>query len=80
MRFSLLMTTHDKITEFVEFEDRLDNSLQRDLTRIEYVRMKFITEKLETESLLQELQELEFVVEKSAFSFLRDGSPTVNRV
>lgn len=74
------MTTHDKITEFVEFEDRLDNSLQRDLTRIEYVRMKFITEKLETESLLQELQELEFVVEKSAFSFLRDGSPTVNRV
>ncbi|KAG9012058.1 hypothetical protein FRB93_002201 [Tulasnella sp. JGI-2019a] len=55
---------YSQITEFVEFEDRLDNSLQRDLTRIEYVRMKFITEKLETESLLQELQELEFVVEK----------------
>ncbi|KIO20263.1 hypothetical protein M407DRAFT_30110 [Tulasnella calospora MUT 4182] len=55
---------YSQITEFVEFEDRLDNSLQRDLTRLEYVRMKFTTEKLEPEALLLELQELEFVLEK----------------
>ncbi|KAG8881321.1 hypothetical protein FRB97_009663 [Tulasnella sp. 331] len=73
---------YSQITEFVEFEDRLDNSLQRDLTRIEYVRMKFITEKLETESLFQELQELEFVVEKSSLSVVhhdnRDFSVIAN--
>ncbi|KAG8902854.1 hypothetical protein FRB99_004016 [Tulasnella sp. 403] len=55
---------YSQITEFVEFEDRLDNSLQRDLTRLEYVRMKFTTEKLEPEALILELQELEFVLEK----------------
>ncbi|KAG8985282.1 hypothetical protein FRB90_004840, partial [Tulasnella sp. 427] len=55
---------YSQITEFVEFEDRLDNSLQRDLTRLEYVRMKFATEKLEPEALLLELQELEFVLDK----------------
>ncbi|KAG8964769.1 hypothetical protein FRC03_001380 [Tulasnella sp. 419] len=55
---------YSQITEFVEFEDRLDNSLQRDLTRLEYVRMKAATEKIENDGLLAELHELEFVFEK----------------
>ena len=57
--------SHSKITEFVEFEDRLENSIQRDLTRLDYVRMRFTTEKLEQSLLSLELQELEFIREKS---------------
>ncbi|KAG9029127.1 hypothetical protein FS842_004654 [Serendipita sp. 407] len=52
---------YSQIAEFVLLEEKVDNSLQRDLTKLEHFRMKNIHEGLTPESVEVELVELRFV-------------------
>ncbi|KZS91044.1 TPR-like protein [Sistotremastrum niveocremeum HHB9708] len=58
---------YSQIPEFIEFEDRLDSSVQRDLTKIEHVRMRLAHEPATTETIDTELVELKFLYERSQF-------------
>lgn len=53
-----------QIPEFVLFEDGLDNSLQRDLTKIEHVRMRVFHEIISPELIDSELVELKFLFDR----------------
>ena len=46
------------------FEDRLDNSLQRDLTKMEHVRMRMYHESIGSELVDMELIELKFIFDR----------------
>jgi hypothetical protein len=59
-----------QVAEFIEFEDRLDNSLQRDLIKLDHVRMRFVLEPPTAETAPLELQELDFVLYKKGDAFL----------
>jgi len=50
-----------QIPEFIEFEDRLENSLQRDLAKMEHVRMRVFHESANTDLTDMELIELKFI-------------------
>lgn len=50
-----------QIPEFIEFEDRLENSLQRDLAKMEHVRMRIFHEPVNTDLTDMELIELKFI-------------------
>ena len=50
-----------QIPEFIEFEDRLENSLQRDLAKMEHVRMRVFHEPVNTDLTDMELIELKFI-------------------
>ena len=50
-----------KIENFIEFEDRLDRSLQRDLIKIDHVRMRFVVEPPTAETLALEIGELDYM-------------------
>jgi N-terminal acetyltransferase B complex non-catalytic subunit len=53
-----------QIQEFVTFEDRLDNSLQRDLVKAEHVRMRLTHEQINSELIDTELIELKFIFDR----------------
>ncbi|KAI0273734.1 N-acetyltransferase B complex non catalytic subunit-domain-containing protein [Gloeopeniophorella convolvens] len=55
---------YSQIPEFVVFEERLDNSLQRDLVKIEHVRMRVTHEPVTTELVDMELIELKFIFDR----------------
>ena len=57
---------YSQIPEFIEFEDRLDVSLQRDLTKMEHVRMRLTHEPANVETVDTELIELKFLFERSS--------------
>jgi hypothetical protein len=50
-----------QIPELIEFEDRLENSLQRDLAKMEHVRMRVFHEPVSTDLTDMELIELKFI-------------------
>lgn len=50
-----------QIPEFIEFEDRLENSLQRDLAKMEHVRMRVFHEPVNADLTDMELIELKFI-------------------
>ena len=51
--------------DFILFEDRLDNSLQRDLVKIEHTRMRLTHELAQTSEIVDtELIELKFIFER----------------
>lgn len=52
---------YSQIAEFVLLEDKVENSLQRDLTKLEHFRMKNVHEGLTPENVEVELVELRFV-------------------
>ncbi|KAI6036277.1 N-acetyltransferase B complex non catalytic subunit-domain-containing protein [Pisolithus microcarpus] len=52
------------IPEFIEFEDRLENSLQRDVVKMEHVRMRLTHEQLHTDIIDMELIELKFIFDR----------------
>lgn len=58
-----------QVPEFISFEERLDNSLQRDLTKIEHVRMRISHEPINSDLVDMELIELKFIFDRCA-SFL----------
>ncbi|KAH9951453.1 actin cytoskeleton organization protein [Amylocystis lapponica] len=55
---------YTQIPDFILFEDRLDNSLQRDLTKVEHVRMRIVHEQLNSELVDMELIELKFIFDR----------------
>ena len=52
---------YSQIAEFVLLEEKVENSLQRDLTKLEHFRMKNAHEGLTPENVEVELVELRFV-------------------
>lgn len=50
-----------QIQNFIEFEDRLDRSLQRDLTKIDHVRMRFVVEPPTQDALALEIGDLDYM-------------------
>ncbi|KAJ7172404.1 actin cytoskeleton organization protein [Mycena filopes] len=55
---------YSQIPEFIIFEDRLENSLQRDLIKIEHLRMRLTHEAISSDIIDMELIELKFVFER----------------
>jgi len=55
-----------QIPEFLAFEDHLDNSLQRDLIKLEHVRMRLTHESIASDLIDMELIELKFIFDRSA--------------
>ncbi|KAI0807388.1 N-acetyltransferase B complex non catalytic subunit-domain-containing protein [Fomes fomentarius] len=55
---------YSQIPEFILFEDCLDNSLQRDLIKMEHVRMRIAHEPLNSELVDMELIELKFIFDR----------------
>lgn len=66
-----------QIPDLIEFEERLDNSLQRDLVKIEHVRMRLAHEGLSQDLVDMELIELKFIFDRSVshlfYLSLREG-------
>jgi N-terminal acetyltransferase B complex non-catalytic subunit len=58
------LTSTFQIPELVVFEERLDNSLQRDLVKIEHVRLRISHEPITTELVDMELIELKFIFDR----------------
>ncbi|KAI6160023.1 N-acetyltransferase B complex non catalytic subunit-domain-containing protein [Pisolithus thermaeus] len=55
---------YTQIPEFIEFKDRLENSLQRDVVKMEHVRMRLTHEQLHTDIIDMELIELKFIFDR----------------
>lgn len=55
-----------QIPELVVFEERLDNSLQRDLVKAEHVRLRISHEQISSELVDMELIELKFIFDRCA--------------
>ncbi|KAI0362109.1 actin cytoskeleton organization protein [Trametes cingulata] len=55
---------YSQIPDFIVFEDRLDNSLQRDLVKMEHVRMRIAHEPINSELVDMELIELKFIFDR----------------
>ena len=53
-----------QIPEFITFEDRLDNSLQRDIVKLEHLRMRVTHETITSDLIDMELIELKFIVDR----------------
>ncbi|KAJ7111542.1 actin cytoskeleton organization protein [Mycena crocata] len=71
---------YSQIPEFIIFEDRLDNSLQRDIIKIEHLRMRLTHEAISTDILDMELIELKFIFDRihhdnRDFEILADYQP-----
>ena len=58
-----------KIPDFIIFEDRLDNSLQRDLIKMEHVRMRIAHEQVDSELVDMELIELKLIFDRCTLCF-----------
>ena len=58
------MTYQAQIPDFVQLEDRLDNSLQRDLMKMEHVRMRIAHEPVTSDLVDMELIELKFIFDR----------------
>lgn len=60
-----------QIPEFVSFDERLENSLQRDVVKLEHVRMRMTHEPINSDLIDMELIELKFVFDRcKGFQFL----------
>ncbi|GJE87141.1 N-acetyltransferase B complex non catalytic subunit-domain-containing protein [Phanerochaete sordida] len=55
---------YSQIPDFVTLEDRLDNSLQRDLMKMEHVRMRLAHEPISSDLVDMELIELKFIFDR----------------
>jgi len=49
------------VQNFIEFEDRLDRSLQRDINKINQIRMRFVVEPPQQETLALEIADLDYM-------------------
>lgn len=53
-----------QIPEFIIFEDRLENSFQRDVLRLEHLRMRLEHEPISADIIDMELIELKFIFDR----------------
>lgn len=53
-----------QIPEFITFEDRLENSLQRDIVKMEHLRMRLAHENINSDIIDMELIELKFIFDR----------------
>lgn len=61
----MLLDIHSpQIPEFVSFDERLENSLQRDVVKVEHVRMRMTHEPINSDLIDMELIELKFVFDR----------------
>jgi N-terminal acetyltransferase B complex non-catalytic subunit len=65
-----------QIPEFVSFEEQLENSLQRDLIKIEYVKQRLAHENVSSDVVDTELIELKFIFDRSKRSYRSCGVST----
>ncbi|KAI0035924.1 N-acetyltransferase B complex non catalytic subunit-domain-containing protein [Vararia minispora EC-137] len=56
---------YSQIANFTEFEDRLDNSLARDLVKMEHVRMRITHEPINADLIDMEAIELKFIFDRA---------------
>ncbi|KAF8447742.1 actin cytoskeleton organization protein [Boletus edulis BED1] len=56
---------YTQIPDFIDFESRLENSLQRDVVKLEHVRMRLTHEPLNTDIIDMELIELKFMFDRA---------------
>ncbi|KAF8077880.1 actin cytoskeleton organization protein [Lyophyllum atratum] len=56
---------YSQIPEFIVFEERLDNSLQRDIVKMEHLRMRITHEPLTSDIIDMELIELKFIFDRT---------------
>ncbi|KAF8892524.1 actin cytoskeleton organization protein [Infundibulicybe gibba] len=56
---------YSQIPEFIAFEDRLDNSLQRDIVKMEHLRMRLAHETITSDVIDMELIELKFIFDRT---------------
>ncbi|KAG5647223.1 hypothetical protein DXG03_000758 [Asterophora parasitica] len=56
---------YSQIPEFVIFEDRLDSSLQRDIVKMEHLRMRLTHEPITSDIIDMELIELKFIFDRN---------------
>ncbi|GLB34889.1 putative N-acetyltransferase B complex (NatB) non catalytic subunit [Lyophyllum shimeji] len=56
---------YSQIPEFIVFEDRLDNSLQRDIVKMEHLRMRISHEPINSDIIDMELIELKFIFDRT---------------
>lgn len=59
-----------QIPEFITFEDRLENSLQRDIVKMEHLRMRLAHENVTSDIIDMELIELKFIFDRSEFELM----------
>ncbi|EIW85127.1 actin cytoskeleton organization protein [Coniophora puteana RWD-64-598 SS2] len=58
---------YSQIPNFIEFEERLENSLQRDLVKMEHVRMRMIHEPIVSDLIDMEFIELKIILDRYHF-------------
>ncbi|KAG6899742.1 hypothetical protein C0993_007271 [Termitomyces sp. T159_Od127] len=58
---------YSQIPEFIIFEERLDNSLQRDIVKMEYLRMRLTHEQITSDVIDMELIELKFIFDRTHY-------------
>ncbi|PFH54291.1 hypothetical protein AMATHDRAFT_38233 [Amanita thiersii Skay4041] len=56
---------YSQIPEFIAFEERLDNSLQRDTIKMEHLRMRLTHEPISSDIIDMELIELKFIFDRT---------------
>ncbi|KAJ7685258.1 actin cytoskeleton organization protein [Mycena polygramma] len=71
---------YSQIPEFIIFEDRLENSVQRDLIKVEHLRMRLTHEAISSDLIDMELIELKFIFDRlhhdnRDFEILADYQP-----
>jgi N-terminal acetyltransferase B complex non-catalytic subunit len=64
---ALASEKYSQISEFITFEDRLENSLQRDLVKIEHVRMRLAHEQTTSDLFDLELIELKYIYDRGRY-------------
>ncbi|KAJ7774501.1 actin cytoskeleton organization protein [Mycena maculata] len=75
---------YSQIPEFIIFEDRLENSLQRDIIKIEHLRMRLTHEAISSDIIDMELIELKFIFDRlhhdnRDFEILADYQPRLSQ-
>ena len=53
-----------QIPEFIAFEDQLENSFQRDVVKMEHLRMRITHEPISSDVIDMELIELKFIFDR----------------
>ncbi|KAG6898362.1 hypothetical protein C0992_009037 [Termitomyces sp. T32_za158] len=74
---------YSQIPEFIVFEERLDNSLQRDIVKMEHLRMRLTHEQITSDVIDMELIELKFIFDRTHhdnrdFDIMSDYQPKVS--
>lgn len=67
------MQAKTQIPEFISFDDRLENSLQRDLIKMEHLRMRLAHEVINSDIIDMELIELKFIFDRRSYNFFFDS-------